>query len=869
MGNKTNEGNIDMKSIIAMGRVAACPSQDHASNGFDRRYRDLVLASSALLSIGAMTPALAWAQASPAPAEAPATAAAPSGLAEIVVTARKTKENLLAVPLSISALSSADLQARGVTDYKNLQDYTPGFKFINQSVNRNDRGYTSFIMRGMNPGTPVSYAQGVTVFVDGSPVSGGIIDGMSDVDHVEVIKGPQSAYFGRSTFAGAVNFITQDPGFTPHAKVDATVKSFGTYDVTGEAEGPIWGEKLAGRIALRSYHTDGQYQNPENLSDRLGEQGTYSGTGQLLFKPTDRLTVHVYGKYFNDSDGPGATAWLYPGQYNCAAGAPTTSIQYVGGKNYFCGNLPAFTPNSMAVFTNVPQSVLNVFNGHTPALVSGVFRLVDGESDTQISHMGIERTGYNFHSSAHYALDGDYSIDANVALNRDNYDFLTDVAGKDLTGTVNPNYTAANLNCTVGTCAFTPTNSPGLFPQTADLGHGYNIDNDLSTEVRFNTPKYFNVIKGMVGVSYYHQVTRSSTTLLTNGGYAQVTPDNNNLASTPAVFGSFSWDLMSKLNLSFEGRYQWDTIESQQFRAALDYKATFGSFSPRVVLTYSFTPQTNVYLSYAEGTRPGIFNSSLNALTPAAKAAVLLQAPFQLAVPEEKVTTYEAGIKTRFMDNRAQILAAVYYGDWTGRHISDKVYYNDPVNPSVLDNYLGTIAGGETLIYGAELEGRFQATPAFLVEGTFDYAGTDIRKDYCGDCLLINGTATPTGTSMPGYPVTSASAAGTYTKTILGHDSFVRLEYLYTGVIYIDDSNIAKIAPSSKLNFHIGVNEGSYRIEFFGTNVTNTKSYLFGQRYSDSLPPAGSGISSALPVNEISASPTDKPMYGVRLTANF
>jgi iron complex outermembrane receptor protein len=819
--------------------------------------RTLALGVSATALLSMAAPVGAWAQT--APAAQPA--AAPAGLAEIVVTARKTKENLLTVPLSITALSSADLDARGVSNYKDLQNYTPGFKFINQSVNRNDRGYTSFIMRGMNPTTPLSYLQGVTVFLDGVPVSGGIIDGISDVDHVEVVKGPQSAYFGRGTFAGAVTFITQDPHFTPHAKVDVTAKSFGTYDLTGEVEGPIWGDKLAGRLAIRDYHTDGQYTNPENQSERLGEQGTYSLTGQLLFKPTEKLTVKVYAKYFNDEDGPGATAWIYPNQFNCNAGAGPANIQYYQGKNAVCGNLPAFQGNSLATFTNIPQAVLNVFNGKTPALVSGVLRLIDGPDGTNNTAMGIKRDGYTIHSTAHYDLSRGWSIDANFGANSDNYHFNTDVSSKDLTGTVNPNYGSANPN-------FNSTNAPGLLQQTIILAHGSNIDTDISTEARLNTPKFFDVVKGMLGVSYYHSATKSTTTLFNNIGYTQVTPYGQNLAFTPAVFGSLSWDILHNLNVSFEGRYQSDSFESQSFRANLDYKATFNSFNPRAVLTYTFNPSSSVYVSYAEGTRPGLFNTNLNSIPAADKTAILSQGAIPLAVPEEHVTMYEAGFKTRFLDNRAQILAAVYYGDWTGRHIQDKVYYISAASPTILSNITFTLASGETKLYGAELEGRFQATSNLLLEATFDYAGTRIIKDYCADCISLTGNAFPTGTSMTGFPTTSGSLAGTYSKTILGHDAFLRLEMLYTGTNYVDEANITRINPYATLNFHLGVNQGPYRFEVFGTNITNTKSYLYAQRYSDSLPYAGSPLTTAA-VNEYSASPIDKPMFGVRMIANF
>jgi iron complex outermembrane receptor protein len=289
------------------------------SNPSTLRIRLLACAAAGALALS--TPGLAQAQAQKTAAPAPESAAAASGtgLTEVVVTARKQTETLVKVPVSVSALSANDLQARGIAGYLQLQQFTPGFKFINQSVNKNERGYISYMMRGMNPGTPVSYQQDVSIFIDGAPVAGGAVTGLQDVAQVEVIKGPQSAYFGRASFAGAVNFITRTPSFAPAAKLDGSYGSFGIYDVTGSAEGGIFRDILAGRIVMRTYHSDGQYENPEVKGQRLGAQDTRSISGELLFKPVDRLSVRVYGKYWTDNDGPAATGILYPSQYNCNA----------------------------------------------------------------------------------------------------------------------------------------------------------------------------------------------------------------------------------------------------------------------------------------------------------------------------------------------------------------------------------------------------------------------------------------------------------------------------------------------------------------------------------------------------------------------
>jgi iron complex outermembrane receptor protein len=811
-----------------------------------------------------LTPVLAHAQAS----SPSATAAAPAstGLTEIVVTARKQTENLVTVPVSVSALSAQDLQARGIAGYLTLQQFTPGFKFINQSVNKNERGYISYMMRGMNPGTPVSYQQDVSIFIDGAPVAGGAVTGLQDVTQVEVIKGPQSAYFGRASFAGAVNFITRTPSFTPQGKIDASYGSFGIYDATASAEGGIFRDVLAGRLALRTYHSDGQYANPEVSGQRLGAQDTRSISGELLFKPIEKLSIRVYGKYWTDEDGPAATGILYPSQYNCnatQAGYTVSNLQFVGGKNYFCGTLPTFTTASLSQMTTIPSVYYSVLNARTQAGLGGTLGYTyPGKANKNYEdHFGIQRIGQAYHSIFHYDVGSGFSLDGNVAHHENVWGFLSDLSTKNLLNTPNPNYGSALPQ-------YNSTNVPGgLLPYSASLGRGTLADRDASAEIRLTTPQDKR-LRGMVGFSYYNQQSKLVLVSYSNAGFNQNSAGQQQLASTPSVFGSITLDILHNLNLSFEAREQWDSIEAKVPANLLDFKATFASFAPRAILSYHPTESSTIYASYAQGVRPGVFNNSFASLAPAYQAQITAVAPVSLAVPEEKVSMYEVGYKNRFFDNRAQIVAAAYYGDWTGRHILDKVYYTD--NTNTLQNVLFTVAGGETLLYGLELEGKFEATHQLLFEGTFDYAGTNIRKDYCSDCLLITGNPTPQGTSMPGYPTLTGSFSTTYTRhAFKDFDGYVRADYIFTGKVYIDDSNVANTGDSSKLNLHFGIRNGRYKLEFYGTNITNDKTYTYGQRYSDGLPQAGSGLTASPPVNEVSVSPADKPMYGVHFVANF
>ena len=128
-----------------------------------------------------------------------------AGLEEIVVTARKRAESVLEVPVSITALSSRDIAESDIDNVRDLAAFAPGLNFQVQVGNGGaGRNGGSIIFRGMSPVQGTAREQSGSVFVDGIFVSSGVqsVD-TTDVERIEVLRGPQNAYFGRSTFGGS------------------------------------------------------------------------------------------------------------------------------------------------------------------------------------------------------------------------------------------------------------------------------------------------------------------------------------------------------------------------------------------------------------------------------------------------------------------------------------------------------------------------------------------------------------------------------------------------------------------------------------------------------------------------------------------
>ena len=714
--------------------------------------------------------------------------AAHLGLGEIIVTARKKDESIIQAPVAISALSADALEARGIANYSDLSDFVPGFRYQNQSVNRNDRGYTFFTVRGMFSGTPSPDRQGASAFIDGVPVGGGAISGLTDIERVEVIKGPQSAYFGRATFAGAVNFITRTPSFEPSLKGNISYASFNTSEVKLSAEGGLIDDVLSARISTRLYNTDGQYEN-YGYDSKLGAQQTRSIAGTLYFTPSDDFKMRGYINYWEDRDGPAASGQLQPADFNCTT--PTN-------RQFYCGALGRGLLNRVTQQVEVGQDVINWVNGTT----------APGESTVKpgfVDDFGMKRNSLQTHVIADYSFADGYTLSANGSYLHDQWGYIADTGFIDGRNTPNPSY----------------GNVPGVLPYYSRTVGGQTDLTNHSAEVRLSSPTEgrFN---WLTGFNYFRQRNSIATNAFSNGGFNNAVYATTYSADTYALFGSASYDITDALNFSLEGRYQWDQIGQTVMSRNIDAEGKSKSFNPRAILRYEFDSDTSAYISYAKGTRPGQFNASLLAQSQSVQDQVQEQLNVPAAVGPEKIEMGEFGFKANLLDRRLQLLTAFYYGSWYDKHINQNIIYNndngDPTPTRIV------VPGGEVELYGVEIEATFRASEYLTLEGTLSYAETKIKKTQCAECNTLIGDENPVGNRLPQYSAWTGSASATYARPVSNDvDGFLRIDYFYTGRQYESEANLAWLKPSHRFNARIGVDSGPLNFEVYAENLFNNK----------------------------------------------
>lgn len=268
----------------------------------------------------------AFAQGSASGTSATATVVNP---ADIVVTARKREERLQDVPASLTAFSRDQLRDLGVRDITDISLQTPGFAMQNAS-RQNEQPF----IRGMAVNSVFRQAQNASFFIDGVYVSGvARTVGLEDTERVEVVLGPQAVYFGRATFAGAINYITRRPNLTGYEfDLRSSAGEYGLFDLAGGLSIPIIDDRVAVRVFGQLHNYDGEYRNSLDRR-RVGTEVTRGFSASLRIKPTDTLDIVARYQGTTFDDGHSAVALYNPRtNNNCRPNAG-------GVFQFYCGQL--------------------------------------------------------------------------------------------------------------------------------------------------------------------------------------------------------------------------------------------------------------------------------------------------------------------------------------------------------------------------------------------------------------------------------------------------------------------------------------------------------------------------------------------------
>jgi iron complex outermembrane receptor protein len=757
------------------------------------------------------------------------------GLEEVVVTARRREESLMEVPLAITSVSSEAIAAAGIKDLNTLASYTPGL-WAEWGAATKDRMGRQLTFRGLS----VSSGQ---LFIDGAPYTGNGQPNMSNVERIEVLVGPQSVYFGRSTYQGAVNYVNRAPSNSFQGSVAAEYGQYGLTDDAVSFEGPLIADKLAFRINGRYYSTSGQYKNVTDGS-RLGDQSTRSLTTIFELKPTDTIKARLLLEYVKDEDGQfPAVALKGNKELFCQAGGTYGA--------YACGPLP-----DAKAFPGIISQGVQLSPFLSNLLFNNTQKYPTYWDPHWLTHTGLKQVTLSAHLNLDYEHESGWAVSSVTAIHKTRNGSVYGANFRDPTGLV-PNPIFPGIGAP----------NPNAIPQFIGFyGQGQTLQYDGFQELRVTSPQKARV-RGTLGASFYE--TRNPGGSVYGLGPAGYQFTSGSIAAaitkTPGIFGGLYYDVLDDVTLTGEARYQWDHIDTRPKypTPGPTLGLVFKSFSPRVSVDWKFQPNSTIYALWSKGYKPGVANTALIG-QPQAVVDQFSAFNAQPVSKQESLENFEFGVKGSWLGGRLHTELAVYYDRWVNGQVPSTVFYINALGTQSQSTVTTNV--GRTKLYGFEAQAQMAVTRQFTVTGTMNYAGSKIQE-YINlpNGPRVVGTANVTGNRFPNAPDWTWTLSPTYTDHLAGNwDWFGRADYRYKGKYMVDASNIAWIRPVNIVDLHLGVRNDGLEFEGYVKNLTNNADFLSANIGTDSLASATSSTS-----NEIRVTLPQKRQFGIKAKYKF
>jgi iron complex outermembrane receptor protein len=748
----------------------------------------------------------------PSPALAQPVADEPerAGIADIVVTARRTEERLQDAPVSVRAFTADEIRERGAVNLQDLIAATPNL-ILDSRTNAADfrpavRGISSPLF------DPYRNRAVLGFFIDGVPVIANLQTlPLGDIERLEIIRGPQSALYGRATYAGAINFVPRRPGRELAGQAELTAATRDTFRAQGSLSGPAGIEGLGFRVGGSWYQYGGQHRNI--FSGRIyGAEENFSGNLGLDYAPTDELELRFNYIFVGDRNAPGAYG-QFPSRYknqNClqrAARPPIPAPRIPGVFDeigWVCGKLDA------------RDLVINIRDDDLGPKGPGF------DQDTHIltGSLSFER--------------GPIRFVANTAWNWQQYE------------------QRSNQSRVVSSVFDTPALPTGS--QAIDLG----TFESFSQEVRLLSTNSEG-LRWSIGANYYRETFDIDRL---KGAQFLAYPDRD-LAKNIAGFGSLAYTV-GPLTLTAEGRLQEDQIvrrDTQQVGATgqrvLREKVVFSRFLPRVTLEWRLSPDANLYASYSEGARPGATSLASDTGQP---------------VREERTINWEAGLRSAWLERRLIANATVFQIDWKdifGESAREAV----PGDPTTLRVFRQN--QGDARIRGIELtlvarpidivtiEGNYAYLdagyrPGFVTREAFDLLGQDSREFLVGNRPRY----------IPEHSGTVSVVLADRLDSGLGWR--LRGDLNHTGDRFGTELNTDRFGAQTLVNVSAAVAFDRFEIEGFGRNIFDDKTILASGRFLNLDATPGSRLPASRSANFIAEGTLPRgPQWGITARARF
>ncbi|MEZ5709805.1 MAG: TonB-dependent receptor [Blastomonas sp.] len=715
---------------------------------------------------------------------------------EIIVTAQKREQSSQDVPISLQVVSGEDLQDRQIAGAEDLADSLPNVFVTKDSVSNN------IYIRGVGSGSNAGFEQAVSTFVDG------VYHGRSrysqstlvDVERIEVLRGPQTIYFGNNAIGGAFSVTTAKPDLSGWEGYAQAAYEFEAEEKIAEAAigGPIVQDKFGIRLAGRYSDMEGYIRNLGTGQDNPAVEDKYL-RATMLYAITDSWSATFKAEYGKqDSIAPYAMQLT-----KCPPDAP-----FAIGNTFSC---------SAAVATNT-ETVLD-------------YRRTSNEGERG----DVEATEYVFRLEKDN-LDGP-GIVAQASLSK--HDFLL---GADTDGTPFDFFTYNTLEDLNQKTLEFRINSPASSSIEYTAGF-YYLDSESRIDTTLNFPfatvlladptSPLNVLLPFAPLGGDIQLDQAEEAMSFFGSVGIPITDQLTLTAGLRYTHSRKRGIQSATNVTSNDRYGFSVTP---LPAALQPVAAFltgfndhtsraivedDDFLPSITLQYEPNPDINVYAKFSEGFKAGGFD-----------AVELTGIVDRLSYAPETVKAYEAGFKAFLANRTLSVNLALFRSDY--KDLQQSVAQFTATSAFITISNVGALRtqgleagivwqpsdrfefGTDFAILDAEYQDftdagcnalqALQATQAGQVGCSQDLSGKapPFAPSYSGN--IRAGYNTPIGSSLKLSIDTMLSFSGSY-HTISDRDPNVK----------------QKAWEKIDVRIALGDVDDRWSFAFFGKNLANTK----------------------------------------------
>ena len=685
---------------------------------------------------------------------------------EVVVTARKREENLLDTPLSVSALSAADLDRLQIDDLGDIQNIVP-----NTSFNMGDAANAIIYIRGVGQRDSLSFADpGVGVYLDDvylGRAQGSFLD-VIDVRRVEVLRGPQGTLYGRNTIGGAVKYVSAAPSDVPLLEAELSAGKYDEYRMKGTWSGPLnpSGSLLA-RASLAYIAHDGYNRNSfAGAADATdGDKDTFAWRAQLHYKPNEDLSIRLsMDRSIDDPDRSITPVRVTQGPTLVAA---TATFQ------------PSGSPFAVAADFNDLERLET--EGAAVVLDYGLSEAVGLKSITSLRRLD---------HATHIDLDGTGFEIFGVHVDQNQEQFSQELQiSYDSGGAVK-----------------------------ALLGAYYFSEDDVSPDGISNSePINFGVF-----FSPYETVSENDQSVQATAVFGEIswflTPNLEFTAGLRYTDEAKRLRRKACQNFAILGTVLPSIDEcnppagsSNPFALNLDLDKDFSKFTPKLALSYSSDELGLAYFTYARGFKSGGFDGRIGYNGASSAGAVATQAE---AYDPEIADTYELGWKASLFDGQLRLSTALFYNDYQDLQLSSFSATPEGGFATVFTN------AGKAKTHGVEAELLASPMQNLLLSVSLGYLKADYREFINSQMQDVSDELAPI--NAPEF----SSNLGLQYRYPLG---FAWLELSadlsYRSAYYVEINNLSALKQGdfALVNASIGLagDQGKWGLSFAVKNLTD------------------------------------------------